>query len=30
MGFDHMTVRPVHGKGDRFFTAEKNEQDSSR
>jgi predicted TIM-barrel fold metal-dependent hydrolase len=22
MGFDHMTVRPISGKGDRFFTAE--------
>jgi len=22
MGFDHMTVQPVSGKGNRFFTAE--------
>lgn len=22
MGFQHMTVEPVRGKGDRFFTAE--------
>lgn len=21
MGFDHMTVRPISGKGDKFFTA---------
>jgi len=25
MGFDHMTVRPVSGKGQRFFTAVPNE-----
>ena len=23
MGFDYMTVKPIPGKGDRFFTAEK-------
>ena len=25
MGFDHMTVRPINGKGSRFFTAVPNE-----
>lgn len=30
MGFDHMTVRPVDGKGQRFFTAVPNETESQR
>jgi hypothetical protein len=27
MGFDHMTVRPIAGKGDRFFSAVPSETD---
>ena len=27
MGFDHMTVRAVAGKGDRFFTATETEKE---
>lgn len=30
MGFDHMTVRPVHGKGTRFFTAVPSETAEAR
>ena len=30
MGFDHMTVRPIQGKGMRFFTAIPSETDSQR
>lgn len=30
MGFDHLTVRPVHGKGQRFFTAVPSESDEAR
>ena len=27
MGFQHMTVKPISGKGDRFFTAEEEKAD---
>ena len=30
MGFNHMTVKPVHGKSNRFFTAESNGERGSR
>lgn len=30
MGFDHMTVRPVDGKGNRFFTAVPSETEAQR
>jgi hypothetical protein len=30
MGFDHMTVRPVDGKGQRFFSAIPSETDETR
>jgi hypothetical protein len=30
MGFDHMTVQPIHGKGDRFFSAVPNENETQR
>ena len=30
MGFDHMTVQPIHGKGNRFFTAVPSETDEGR
>src|SRR4051812_32181549 len=30
MGFDHMTVRPISGKGDRFFTAVPSENETQR
>ena len=30
MGFDHLTVRPVHGKGQRFFTAIPSETPEAR
>ena len=30
MGFDHMTVRPIQGKGDRFFTAVPSETESHK
>lgn len=29
-GFDYMTVRPVHGKGQRFFTAVPNETEEQK
>lgn len=30
MGFDHMTVRPTSGKGNRFFTAVPSETEEAR
>ena len=30
MGFDHMTVRPITGKGNRFFTAIPSETEEQR
>ena len=30
MGFDYMTVRPIEGKGNRFFTAVPSETESQR
>ena len=30
MGFDHMTVRPIDGKGTRFFSAVPNETETQR
>lgn len=30
MGFDHMTVRPIPGKGQRFFSAVPNESEAQR
>ena len=30
LGFDSMTVRPIQGKGQRFFTAVPNETDAAR
>lgn len=30
MGFDHMTVQPIHGKGTRFFTAVPSETPEAR
>ena len=30
LGFDSMTVRPIQGKGQRFFTAVPNETDEAR
>jgi len=30
MGFDHMTVRPIQGKENRFFTAVPNETDEQK
>jgi nitrogen regulatory protein PII len=30
MGFDHMTVQPVQGKGNRFFTAVPSETEQQR
>lgn len=30
MGFDHMTVRPIFGKGPKFFTAVPSETESQR
>lgn len=29
LGFDHMTVLPVQGKGQRFFTAESNGEEET-
>jgi hypothetical protein len=29
MGFSHMTVLPISGKSDRFFTAEKKERNNN-
>lgn len=30
MGFDHMTVQPINGKGNRFFTAVPSETEQQR
>lgn len=30
MGFDHMSVQPIHGKGTRFFSAVPNENEVDR
>lgn len=30
MGFDYMTVQPIHGKGSRFFSAIPNETEETR
>ncbi len=30
MGFDHMTVQPIPGKGNRFFSAVPNENETQR